>query len=252
LIHVEELVKRHDGHEVLRGVSLSVRRGEVAAVIGPSGCGKSTFLRCLNGLEPFEGGRVEVDGLALRAGMSDRERAPLLRRLRLRVGLVFQEFHLFPHRSVLENVMEAPLHVLRRPRQEAEREARALLERVGLEERLQARPSSLSGGQKQRVAIARALAMRPEVLLLDEPTSSLDPRMAAEVQSVIADLAATGQTMLLVTHSMEFARRTAHTIHVFGSGRVVESGPPEEVLQAPGHASTREFLAALSGRGAAV
>jgi len=247
MIDVSGLVKRHGHEEVLRGISLSVRRGEVAAVIGPSGGGKSTFLRCLNGLEGFDAGEITVDGLKLRPGLPQSERQPLLRRLRQRVGMVFQEFNLFPHRTVLGNVIEAPVHVLGRPRAEAEREARSLLDRVGMGNRLDAMPDALSGGQKQRVAIARALAMRPEAILFDEPTSALDPRMAAEVQSVIADLASTGQTMVVVTHSMGFARRTAHTVHVFGGGRVLESGPPDGVFEAPKDAATKEFLAAVDG-----
>jgi len=245
MIDVRALHKRHGEDEVLRGISLSVKRGEVAAVIGPSGGGKSTFLRCLNGLEPFEAGEVEVDGVKLQGGMDRREAQPVLRALRLRVGMVFQEFNLFPHRTVLGNVIEAPVHVLRLPREEAEREARALLDRVGMGSFLDRAPDSLSGGQKQRVAIARALAMRPKAVLFDEPTSALDPRMAGEVQSVIADLASSGQTMVVVTHSMGLVRRTAHTVHVFGAGRVIESGPPEKVFGAPEHPATKRFLAAL-------
>jgi polar amino acid transport system ATP-binding protein len=248
MIKVSDLWKRHGREEVLRGVTLSVARGEVAAVIGPSGSGKTTFLRCLNGLEPFDAGRMSVGGVELEAGMNGRRLRPLLAQIRRRVGMVFQEFNLFPHRNVLANVIEAPVHVLGRPRAEAVEEARALLERVGMGDRLDRMPGALSGGQKQRVAIARALAMRPEVVLFDEPTSALDPRMAAEVQSVIADLAGSGQTMVVVTHSMGFARRTAHTVHVFGGGKVVESGPAESVLEEPVHPITLKLLDALGRR----
>ena len=230
MIEVHELVKRHGAREVLRGVSLSVRCGEVAAIGGPSGGGKSTFLRCLNGLDRFEGGSVTIDGLRLDAGLSEPARERALRGIRRRVGMVFQAFHLFPHRSALANVTEAPIHVLGLPRAEAEDRARRLLDRVGLGDRLDARPAQLSGGQQQRVAIARALAMGPRVLLFDEPTSALDSRMAGEVLAVMADLARDGQTMVVVTHDLRFARRAAHTVHVFGDGRVVATGPPDVVL----------------------
>ena len=234
MIEVNGLVKRHGPLEVLRGVSLGVARGEVAAIVGPSGGGKSTFLRCLNGLERFEGGSVTIDGLRLDATLTDGARDAALRGVRRRVGMVFQSFNLFPHRSVLANVTEAPLHVLRLPRSEAEGRARKLLDRVGLGDKLAAMPAQLSGGQQQRVAIARALAMEPRVLLFDEPTSALDPAMAGEVLAVMADLARDGQTMIVVTHDLPFARRAAHTVHVFEGGRVAASGPPAAVLDGRG------------------
>jgi ABC-type polar amino acid transport system ATPase subunit len=218
--------------EVLRGISLTVARGEVAAIVGPSGGGKSTFLRCLNGLERFQGGSVTIDGLRLDAAMTETARAASLRQIRRRVGMVFQGFNLFPHRSALQNITEAPIHVLGLPRAQAEERARRLLDRVGLGDRLHAMPRQLSGGQQQRVAIARALAMEPQAILFDEPTSALDPKMTAEVLAVLADLARDGQTMVVVTHAMEFARRAAHTVHVFAEGRVAASGPPEQVLEA--------------------
>jgi ABC-type polar amino acid transport system ATPase subunit len=230
MIEVRDLVKRFGGQDVLRGVSLSVSRGEVAVLVGPSGGGKSTFLRCLNGLETFDAGHVAVDGLQLRPGMPPRELAALLARVRLRVGMVFQQFNLFPHRTALENVIEAPIHVLGKSRDQAIREARALLDRVGLAAKVDQRPDTLSGGQQQRVAIARALAMQPDVILFDEPTSALDPQMAAEVEAVIGDLAASGQTMIVVTHAMQFARRVAHTAHILDGGRMLASGPAETVL----------------------
>ncbi len=230
MIRVRDLVKRHGEWDVLRGVSLDVRRGEVAAIVGPSGGGKSTFLRCLNGLERFEGGSVEVAGLRLEVGMVARARELALREIRRRVGMVFQAFHLFPHRSALANVAEGPRYVLKLPKGEAEARARTLLEKVGMGDRLEARPSQLSGGQQQRVAIARALAMGPEVLLFDEPTSALDPPRVEQLHGVLAGLAAEGQTIVVVTHDVPFARRVADTVHVLEEGRVVASGPPAEIL----------------------
>jgi ABC-type polar amino acid transport system ATPase subunit len=243
MIDVRQLVKSHGTLRVLDGVSLSVRKGEVAAIIGPSGGGKSTLLRCINGLETFEEGEVQVDEVVLRPGALHRDTAGALRELRQRVGMVFQQFHLFPHMNVLDNVLSGPLYALQRSRAECVSEARQLLERVGLADKLAARPEQLSGGQQQRVAIARALAMKPEAILFDEPTSALDPRMAAEVISVMADLARTGQTMIVVTHAMHFARNVAHTIHVMHGGRVAEHGTPEQIFEAPQQEVTRLFLA---------
>jgi polar amino acid transport system ATP-binding protein len=243
MIETHQLVKNHGPLRVLDGISIAVNRGEVAAIIGPSGGGKSTFLRCLNGLERFESGQVRVGDLCLDANAAERERAPLVSQIRRRVGMVFQQFQLFAHRTVLQNVTEAPIHVLKLTRDEAEQRACKLLERVGLSDKLNAMPRQLSGGQQQRVAIARTLAMRPEAILFDEPTSALDPRMTAEVLAVIADLAREGQTMLVVTHSMGFARQLAHTVHVFGGGLLLESGPPSQVFDDPTHEETRRFLA---------
>lgn len=243
IVEVRDLAKRFGSLEVLSGISLSVARGEVAAIVGPSGGGKSTFLRCLNGLEHFEAGQAKVAGVQLEPGLARHELRERLAVLRRRVGMVFQQFNLFPHRTALGNVMEAPLHVLRLPKNEVQDHACDLLERVGLADKLHAMPSMLSGGQQQRVAIARALAMRPELILFDEPTSALDPRMAGEVELVMADLAASGQTMIVVTHAIGFARRAASTVHVFEGGRVLESGPPEQVLVAPREEATRRFLA---------
>ncbi len=243
MIEVQGLVKRHGGVDVLRGASLRVARGEVAAIIGPSGSGKSTLLRCLNGLEAFQGGSVVVDGVRLDADLPRREREIRLRQLCRNVGMVFQSYHLFPHRTILENVTEGPVHVLGMTRVEAEARAERLLDRVGLLDRKDARPRHLSGGQQQRVAIARALAMEPRAMLFDEPTSALDPRMTAEVLAVMADLARDGLTMVVVTHAMRFARQVAHTVHVLGGGVVVESGPPDHVFNAPREESTRLLLA---------
>jgi polar amino acid transport system ATP-binding protein len=242
MIEAHELLKRHGTLDVLRGVTLSVERGEVAAVIGPSGGGKSTFLRCLNGLESFHGGSVTIDGLCVDANTLPATRRAILRQICLRVGMVFQSFNLFPHRSVLQNVVEAPIHVLGLGRAEAEARARALLDRVGLAQKLHAMPRELSGGQQQRVAIARALAMQPQAILFDEPTSALDPRMTCEVLAVMTDLAHDGQTMIVVTHAMRFARQVAHTVHVFDAGRVVESGPPAQIFEEPREEATRLLL----------
>jgi ABC-type polar amino acid transport system ATPase subunit len=242
MITITDLHKRFGQNEVLCGVSMNVEQGEVCVLLGPSGGGKSTLLRTINGLESFDGGTIRVDELLL-GNQDSPQRAQLLQQIRRRVGMVFQQFNLFPHRSVLENVIEAPRYVLGRSREEATSEAYRLLERVGLREKAEAMPGTLSGGQQQRVAIARALAMSPEVILFDEPTSALDPRMTAEVISVIADLAKAGQTMIVVTHAMSFARNVAHTVHVMHEGRIAESGPPAQIFENPRQPVTKAFLA---------
>ena len=242
MIETRDLCKRHGQLEVLRGVSICVAEGEVAVIVGPSGGGKSTFLRCLNGLDTFEAGEVRVGEHQLTCGANARERAAQLQKVRRQVGMVFQQFNLFPHLSVLQNVIEAPLRVLRLSRDEAVSRAKTLLDRVGLADKLNERPDRLSGGQQQRVAIARALAMQPRAMLFDEPTSALDPRMTAEVLAVLADLAASGQTMVVVTHAMHFARRAAHQVHVFQDGLVLESGPPAQIFESPKQPATAEFL----------
>jgi len=231
------------GVEVLRGIDLAVQRGEVIAIVGPSGGGKTTLLRALNYLTPFSHGEVVIAGHRLEPGMNERTHAALLRRVRTRVGMVFQSFHLFPHLTAVGNITEAPRHVLGLDLAPANARALALLERVGLASHGHAYPHTLSGGQQQRVAIARALAMEPDVLLLDEPTSALDPRLVGEVLAVIADLAAGGQTMVIVTHEIAFARRVAHRVVVVDAGVVVESGTPEDVLDRPRTAATRGLLA---------
>jgi polar amino acid transport system ATP-binding protein len=245
MIEVVDLVKRYGSSDVLRGVNLAVSRGEVATIIGPSGSGKSTFLRCLNGLETFQSGSVTVDGLRLDGHSRSTDWARIHRQVCRRVGMVFQSFNLFPHRTTLQNVMEGPVYVLGLKVAEAEQRARRLLERVGMSDRLHAMPRELSGGQQQRVAIARALAMEPQAILFDEPTSALDPRMTGEVLAVITDLAADGLTMIVVTHAMQFARRVAHTVHVFGDGRVIESGPPGQIFEDPQQEATRNLLASV-------
>lgn len=240
LIEVCGLEKRFGTTQVLRGVDLHQNRGECVALIGPSGCGKSTFLRCLNQLETPDAGQLRVGGLTVPSGR------PLdkatLRQLRQTAGMVFQQFHLFPHRTALENVMEGPRFVLGWTRSDAEQLARELLGKVGLASRVDHRPAQLSGGQQQRVAIARALALRPEVLLLDEPTSALDPELRDEVRDVLAQLGDEGMSMVLVTHDMDLARRTADRVLFLSEGLVAESGTPEELFTAPRTERAREFL----------
>jgi ABC-type polar amino acid transport system ATPase subunit len=248
MIQTFELTKRYGTLSVLKGISLRVERGEVAVIVGPSGGGKSTFLRCLNGLESFQDGSLDIAGVNLSPYLQHGERNRRLGEIRRQVGMVFQQFNLFPHRTVLGNVIEAPCMVLGQPREQAEAMARQLLERVGLGAKLHVMPDTLSGGQQQRVAIARALAMQPKAILFDEPTSALDPRMAAEVESVITDLAKEGQTMIVVTHSMRLARRAANTLYVFEGGHILEHGPPEQIFDAPQQEATRLFLNEADGK----
>jgi ABC-type polar amino acid transport system ATPase subunit len=244
MIEVRGLYKSHGDLQVLRDVSLSVERGKVAAIIGPSGGGKSTLLRCINGLERFERGEVRVGDHVLSPDVLNR--AEVLGAVRKRVGFVFQQFNLFPHLDVLGNVIEAPVHVLKKARTEAEAEAERLLAQVDLANKRKSFPHELSGGQQQRVAIARALAMHPDVLLLDEPTSALDPLMASEVMNVISNLAKAGQTMLVVTHQLGLVRAVADTVHVFAEARRVEHGPTQAVFADPQHETTRAFLRKLA------
>ena len=239
MITVSHLVKSHGPARILDGVSLEVKTGEVTALVGPSGGGKSTLLRCINGLEPFQEGEVAVgDTLTLVGGQAP-PRAALLQ-LRRTVGMVFQQFNLFPHMSVLKNVMAGPVHALGRPRDEAEATAKRWLDRVGLAEKHDAKPSQLSGGQQQRVAIARALAVNPSAILFDEPTSALDPRMAGEVMRVIDDLANDEQlrvAMVIVTHDIPAVKRIADVVHLLNKGKVVYSGPAAEAFAPGGPAS---------------
>ncbi len=243
LLAARGLAVRLGERDVLSGVDLAVARGEVVAVLGASGSGKTTLLRALNYLTPFAAGEVEVGELRLRPGMSERADATVLRAVRRRLGMVFQSFHLFPHLTVLENLVTAPRRVLGLEAEEAAARAQVLLARVGMAGYAAAYPATLSGGQQQRVAIARALAMEPDALLLDEPTSALDPRLREEVLAVVAELAAAGQTMVIVTHEVAFARRVAHRVVVLADGRIVEEGPPAAVIDAPRTAATRALLA---------
>ena len=242
MISVRNLVKRYGSNEILKGISFEVRKGEVHSVIGPSGGGKSTFLRCINGLEPFQGGEVRVGDRVLTPATNPRSDARLLEAVRRQVGFVFQQFNLFPHLTVLQNVTEAPIRVLKLKREQATQRAQTLLARVGLSAKHDAYPKDLSGGQQQRVAIARALVMEPAAILFDEPTSALDPVMAGEVLSLMADLAQDGQTMIVVTHSMGFARNVANQVHIFADGYDVEHGPPSKVFEDPRHPTTKSFL----------
>ncbi len=244
MITVENLVKSYNATRVLHGIDHSQQRGEAVVLIGPSGCGKSTFLRCLNQLEIADSGRISIGGVTVDGGYRPRngEDREQQRQLRLRTGMVFQCFNLFPHLTVLQNITEAPMVVKGVSQKDAEDRARELLQKVGLENRAYAYPSQLSGGQQQRVAIARALAMDPQVMLFDEPTSALDPELRDEVLRVMRQLAEEGMTMLVVTHEMQFARDMADQILFFDGGRVAESGPPEEIFTNPKNERTRDFL----------
>ncbi|MEO8801392.1 MAG: amino acid ABC transporter ATP-binding protein [Polyangiaceae bacterium] len=226
---VEHLKKNFGERELLRGISLSLAKHSVTALVGPSGCGKSTLLRCINGLETFDEGAVRVGNVAIGPRTTD---AKALVALRRKVGFVFQQFNLFAHRTALGNVVEAPLHVKGLPPAQAISRANELLERVGLAHRADAYPRELSGGEQQRVAIARALAMDPEVLLLDEPTSALDPDRRGSVLEVMKELALAGTTMLLVTHEMQFVRDAATEVIVIRDGIIKDQGPPSEILRA--------------------
>ena len=239
MITVEQLKKSFGRHAVLRGISMSQQRGETVVIIGPSGCGKSTFLRCLNQLDKIDSGRVSVAGIEFDQSHLDHATQ---HRLRLRAGMVFQSFNLFPHLTVLENITLAPIRVNHEPRERAETRAREWLQKVGLLDRADFFPSQLSGGQQQRAAIARAMAMQPEVMLFDEPTSSLDPELRGEVLRVMRDLAEEGVTMLVVTHEMNFARAMADRVLFIDEGLIVEEGPPEQIFNASRHPRTREFL----------
>lgn len=235
-ISVQNLHKSFGSNEVLKGIDLTVDDGEVVAVIGPSGSGKSTLLRCLNKLEEPTSGKVVIDGVDLT------DKTVKLDEVRQRIGMVFQHFNLFPHMTVLENITLAPIELGRLSKSKARERALALLERVGLSEKADAKPASLSGGQKQRVAIARALAMDPEIMLFDEATSALDPEMVGEVLQVIRDLAEGGMTMVLVTHEMGFAREVSDRTVFMDDGVVVEEAAPAELFDAPQNERLKEFL----------
>jgi polar amino acid transport system ATP-binding protein len=246
MVEARGIRKRFGSHEVLKGIDLEVRTGEVLCLIGPSGSGKSTFLRCINHLERAEEGVLRVDGHLVgyreKGGRLYELREKEIAARRRGIGMVFQRFNLFPHMTALENVMESPVRVLGTPRGRAETEARELLARVGLAGKYDAYPATLSGGQQQRVAIARALAMRPRLMLFDEPTSALDPELVGEVLDVMRQLADDGMTMVVVTHEMGFAREVGDTLVFMDDGVVVETGDPREVLANPRHERTRSFL----------
>ncbi|MDX0438783.1 amino acid ABC transporter ATP-binding protein [Sinorhizobium medicae] len=247
LLKVERLRKSFGAHEVLRGIDVAVMRGDVTCIVGPSGSGKSTLLRCLNYLEKPTGGAIFLRGEPVGVRWKGEKLYEMsfneLARQRQRMGMVFQGFHLFPHKTVLENVIEAPLQVKRVPRATAVDEAMVLLERVGMKDRATYYPAQLSGGQQQRAAIARSLAMKPDVMLFDEPTSALDPELVGEVLAVMRQLADDGMTMVVVTHEMGFARDVADHLIFMDGGVIVEQGQPVEVLTRPQHDRTRAFLA---------
>jgi polar amino acid transport system ATP-binding protein len=236
MIELNDVHKSFGANEVLRGITAEIGRGEVVCIIGPSGSGKSTVLRCINGLEEYDGGSIRVDGTHV-----DR-RSPVIKAVRTQLAMVFQRFNLFPHRTALENVIEGPIYVKGAKRDEVIPRARELLARVGLAGKADAYPSELSGGQMQRVAIARALAMQPKAILFDEPTSALDPELVGEVLAVMRLLAEEGMTMLVVTHEIHFAREVADRVLFLDHGKIVEQGPAREVLSTPQHARTQEFL----------
>ncbi|MCI6556046.1 MAG: amino acid ABC transporter ATP-binding protein [Schaalia hyovaginalis] len=247
MVQVEGVHKFFGDLHVLKGIDLTIAPGEVCVILGPSGSGKSTLLRCLNQLEEISAGRVRVEGELL--GYREDAQGRLhdlpdkaIARQRARIGMVFQRFNLFPHKTALENVMEAPVHVAGVDKARAKKRALELLERVGLADRADHYPSELSGGQQQRVAIARALAMDPEIMLFDEPTSALDPELVGEVLQVMKDLAASGMTMAVVTHEIGFAREVADTVVFMDEGVIVEAGSPAEVIGAPKEARTKEFF----------
>lgn len=245
MIVVRDLHKYYKERSLFKGIGLEVRKGEAVVFIGPSGSGKSTFLRCINGLEYFQKGEVIVNDIELHSinrenpGKDDIE---AIRKIRRKVGMVFQQFNLFPHMTVMENIIEAPVNVLGMDKESAAKEALALLKRINLEMKIGSYPEELSGGEQQRVAIARALAMKPEAMLFDEPTSSLDPEMVGEVLSVIRDLVNDGMTTLIATHEMGFAREIADMVVVFDNGDIIETGLPEEIFTKPKTERTKTFL----------
>ncbi len=251
MLEVRNLSKTFKDTQVLRDISLSVQQGEVVAVIGPSGSGKSTLLRCLNQFEHITSGTVSIcgDEMIVAQGKNGVVYAPkpVLKKIRLHVGMVFQSFHLFPHLTVLKNITQAPISVLKQSKQQALQEARALLQKVGLAEKENAYPCELSGGQQQRVSIARALAMNPKILFFDEPTSALDPELTGEILKIMQQLAKEGRTMVIVTHEMAFARDVADRIIFMDGGYIVEEGKPEDVINNPQKERTKAFLERFTG-----
>jgi polar amino acid transport system ATP-binding protein len=250
IMRAENVFKHFGRLEVLKGVSLDVQRGEVLCIIGPSGSGKTTFIRCIHHLEKIDGGRIEVNGHLIgyreRNGKLVEDSEANIARQRAEIGMVFQRFHLFPHKTALENIVEAPVQVRGVPKEQAVAQAQALLDRVGLADKRDVYPGKLSGGQQQRVAIARALAMKPALLLFDEPTSALDPEMIGEVLDVMKGLALDFQTtMIVVTHEMGFAREAADRVVMMDDGRIIEEGTPDHFFQAPREERTKQFLSKI-------
>jgi ABC-type polar amino acid transport system ATPase subunit len=236
MITCTDVIKRYGNTEVLKGIDLEVSKGEVVVIIGPSGSGKSTLLRCMNFLEPADGGAIIINGKQIT------KKETILNKTRQEIGMVFQNFNLFPHRTVMENIIEAPVLLKKWTKQEAREKAVELLGKVGLEEKANEYPNRLSGGQKQRVAIARALAMEPAVMLFDEPTSALDPELVGEVLTVMKNLAKEGMTMVVVTHEMGFAKEVADRVIFMDNGRIIEEGLPEKLFNNPEYNRTKKFL----------
>ena len=236
LLKIENLTKEYEGQKILDGINLEVKQGDVLVVVGPSGCGKSTLLRCINALEPIQGGTIKLQGMDIRKGSKN------ITTLRQKIGMVFQSYELFPHLTVLDNITLAPVKVQKRDKAEAQKEAMELLARVGLADKAKSYPRQLSGGQKQRVAIVRALCMHPEILLFDEVTAALDPEMVGEVLELMKQLASEGMTMVVVTHEMGFAKEVANRCMFFYDGVINEEGAPEEFFGNPQSERLKDFL----------
>lgn len=236
LLKIENLTKEYEGQKFLDGIHLEVKKGDVLVVVGPSGCGKSTLLRCINALEPIQGGTIKLQGMDIRKGSKN------ITTLRQKIGMVFQSYELFPHLTVIDNITLAPVKVQKRDKAEVRKEAMELLARVGLADKAKSYPRQLSGGQKQRVAIVRALCMHPEILLFDEVTAALDPEMVREVLDVMLDLAKQGKTMLIVTHEMQFAKAVADKVIFIDQGKIVEEAAPEEFFEHPKTERAKQFL----------
>ena len=236
LLKIENLTKEYEGQKILDGINLEVKKGDVLVVVGPSGCGKSTLLRCINALEPIQGGTIKLQGMDIRKGSKN------ITTLRQKIGMVFQSYELFPHLTVIDNITLAPVKVQKRDKAEVRKEAMELLARVGLADKAKSYPRQLSGGQKQRVAIVRALCMHPEILLFDEETAALDPEMVREVLDVMLDLAKQGKTMLIVTHEMQFAKAVADKVIFIDQGKIVEEAAPEEFFEHPKTERAKQFL----------
>ena len=236
LLKIENLTKEYEGQKILDGIHLEVKKGDVLVVVGPSGCGKSTLLRCINALEPIQGGTIKLQGMDIRKGSKN------ITTLRQKIGMVFQSYELFPHLTVIDNITLAPVKVQKRDKTEVRKEAMELLARVGLADKAKSYPRQLSGGQKQRVAIVRALCMHPEILLFDEVTAALDPEMVKEVLNVIKDLAGSGMTIVIVTHEMGFAKEVANKVIFMDDGQILEEEPPEEFFGNPKNPRLKEFL----------
>lgn len=240
LVKIDNLVKEYEGNRILDGINLEIKQGEVVVIVGPSGCGKSTLLRCINALEPIQGGSIKLHDMDIKKGSKN------ITQLREKIGMVFQSYELFPHLTVIDNITLAPVKVQKRKKEEAAKEAQELLERVGLGDKAKSYPRQLSGGQKQRVAIVRALCMHPEILLFDEVTAALDPEMVREVLDVMLNLAAQGKTMIIVTHEMQFAKAVADRVIFIDQGKIVEEAPPKEFFENPKTDRAKQFLNVFS------